>query len=117
MAELDLGKVVGEQGPAGQPGPAGQDGITPTITENQDNSEYVYKLDIESGTIKFTTPNLIGIPEGELVSSFNGRTGTVVPATGDYTAEMVGAATMEQVNTAIQTAIQSSIMDSWEASY
>lgn len=38
------------------------------------------------------------------VSSFNGRLGEVMPQEGDYTAEMVGAATMEQVNTAIQNA-------------
>ena len=52
-----------------------------------------------------------GIEAG--VTSFNGRTGAIMPQIGDYTAEMVGAATMEQVNTAIQTAI----LDSWEASY
>lgn len=50
---------------------------------------------------------------GESVSSFNGRTGDVIPAIGDYTAEMVGAATMEQINEAIQSAI----LDSWGASY
>lgn len=50
---------------------------------------------------------------GETVSSFNGRTGDVVPLNGDYTAEMVGAATMEQVNEAIQSAI----LESWGASY
>lgn len=37
------------------------------------------------------------------VTSFNGRTGSVTPAAGDYTAEMVGAATMDQVNAAINT--------------
>lgn len=47
------------------------------------------------------------------VSSFNGRTGDVVPQSGDYTADMVGAVTMTQVNSAIQQAI----FDSWEASY
>lgn len=47
------------------------------------------------------------------VSSFNGRTGVVVPKPGDYTADMVGAATVQQVNAAIQAAI----LDSWEASY
>lgn len=47
------------------------------------------------------------------VSSFNGRTGAVVPKPGDYTAGMVGAATVQQVNAAIQAAI----LDSWEAGY
>ncbi len=49
----------------------------------------------------------------ETVSSFNGRTGDVVPESNDYTAEMVGAATMSQVNVAIQAAV----LDSWGASY
>lgn len=30
-------------------------------------------------------------PESTKVESFNGRTGNVMPTTGDYTAEMVGA--------------------------
>lgn len=75
------------------------------------------------------------------VSSFNGRTGAVAPEDNDYTAAMVGArpsdwmptatdvgarpdtwtptaadvgaATMEQVNAAIQAAV----LDSWEGSY
>lgn len=50
---------------------------------------------------------------GETVSSFNGRTGDVVPERNDYTAEMVGAATMSQVNAAIQAAV----LDSWGTSY
>lgn len=55
------------------------------------------------------------------VTSFNGRDGAVIPQEGDYTAAMVGAlpndwmptaedigaATIEQVNTAIQTAVGS----------
>lgn len=61
------------------------------------------------------------------VESFNGRTGAVMPESGDFSAAMVGArpdtwvptaedtgaATMEQVNEAIQAAI----LDSWEGSY
>ncbi len=50
---------------------------------------------------------------GAGVSSFNGRTGVVVPQKGDYTAAQVGAATMQQVNAAIQAAV----LASWEASY
>ncbi len=47
------------------------------------------------------------------VSSFNGRTGAVTPKSGDYTAAMVGAATMAQVTAAIRSAV----LDSWEGSY
>ena len=36
------------------------------------------------------------------VTSFKGRTGSVVPASGDYTAEMVGAYSKEQINTLLQ---------------
>ena len=47
------------------------------------------------------------------MESFNGRTGSVIPQPGDYTAEMVGAATMDQVNAAIKEAI----LDSWDGEY
>ena len=47
------------------------------------------------------------------VVSFKGRTGAVVPQAGDYTAAQVGAATMEQVNSAIQSAV----LSSWEGTY
>lgn len=38
----------------------GQDGFSPTITENTDNTDKIYKLDIETADGKFTTPNLRG---------------------------------------------------------
>lgn len=38
-------------------------------------------------------------------TSFNGRNGAVVPQSGDYTAEMVGACTINEVNEAIEQAI------------
>lgn len=38
------------------------------------------------------------------VSSFNGRKGAVTPQAGDYTAEMVGAPTIAEMNRAIETA-------------
>ena len=38
----------------------GQDGVSPTITENADNTDKIYKLDIETVDGKFTTPNLKG---------------------------------------------------------
>lgn len=47
------------------------------------------------------------------VTSFRGRTGAVQPQAGDYTANMVGAATQADITSAIQSAI----FDSWEASY
>lgn len=43
----------------GEKGDPGKDGISPVISENIDNTDSIYKLDIENadGT-KFTTPNL-----------------------------------------------------------
>lgn len=38
----------------------GSDGFSPTIIENEDNSESLYKLDISTKENSFTTPNLIG---------------------------------------------------------
>ena len=38
----------------------GDAGISPTITENADNTDKIYKLDIETVDGKFTTPNLKG---------------------------------------------------------
>lgn len=58
-------------------------------------------------------PSGAGGSESAGVGSFNGRTGVVKPKSGDYTADMVGAATISQVNASIQAAV----LDSWEASY
>ena len=42
----------------GEKGLKGADGFSPTITENADNTDKIYKLDIETVDGKFTTPNL-----------------------------------------------------------
>ncbi|MDE6837509.1 MAG: hypothetical protein K2P33_03850, partial [Acutalibacter sp.] len=47
------------------------------------------------------------------VSSFCGRTGAVESQKGDYTAGMVGAATMEEVHAAIQAAISGAIEEAY----
>lgn len=90
----------------------GSDGFSPTI-EVYENTDTSYILTITTEDTSFETPNLKGQSGSGCVSSFNGRTGAVVPENGDYTAEMVGAATIEQVNAAIQAAI----LESWGASY
>lgn len=38
----------------------GDDGFSPTITENADNTDKIYKLDITTADTTFTTPNLKG---------------------------------------------------------
>lgn len=101
---------LGKPGPAGSgegegipgpPGPKGDPGDTPYIGEN--GNWWIGGTD----TSVSASGNVTG------VSSFNGRSGAVAPQKGDYTAEDVGAATMEQVSAAIQGAV----LDSWEASY
>ncbi len=103
----------GEQGP---PGTQGNPGLSPTIIECPENTPDIYRLKIETEDVAFETPNLKG-PKGDPgedgASSFNGRTGAVMPEKGDYTADMVGAATMEQVTTAIQEAV----LESWGKKY
>lgn len=44
----------------GEKGLKGDAGFSPTITENADNTDKIYKLDIETVDGKFTTPNLKG---------------------------------------------------------
>lgn len=44
----------------GDPGKKGNDGFSPTITENADNTDKIYKLDITTADSTFTTPNLKG---------------------------------------------------------
>lgn len=44
----------------GDPGEQGEEGFSPIITENADNSDDVYKLDIETKDGVLTTPNLKG---------------------------------------------------------
>ena len=44
----------------GDPGKKGDDGFSPTITENADNTDKIYKLDITTADSTFTTPNLKG---------------------------------------------------------
>ena len=50
----------GPQGPQGDPGQDGADGFSPTIVENSQNDDNVYRLDITTKDSTFTTPNLKG---------------------------------------------------------
>lgn len=77
----------GLKGDIGPQGPAGTDGLSPTVTV----------MDIPGGSRVTITdadgPHSFDVMDGQGngVSTFNGRTGTVVPSRKDYTAEMVGA--------------------------
>lgn len=102
----------GDPGPAGtdgSPGPAGADGKTPYIGTN--GNWWIGTTD--------TGVSASGGGSAAGVDSFHGRTGAVVPAAGDYTADMVGArpsdwvptaaevgaATLAEVESAIQAAL------------
>lgn len=71
----------GAQGPPGPAGPKGDPGNTPYIGSNGN----WWIGDTDTGT------SASGSSGSDGVSSFNGRTGAVLPASGDYTAAMVGA--------------------------
>lgn len=103
----------GPQGPQGEPGPEGPMGATGPQGER--GVQGPQGPEGPQGPAGPAGPQGEPGPQGEAggVASFNGRLGEVMPQSGDYTAADVGAATMEQVNAAIQEAI----LESWEASY
>lgn len=139
---LLFGLPRGTQGPKGEPGnsiesitrtsgtgaPGSTDTYTIMLTDGSTTTFQVYNGQDGTGAGDMTAA--VYDPSGKAqdifayvdnavgginvgVTSFNGRTGAVAPQNGDYTAAMVGAATMQEVNAAIQEAI----LDSWEASY
>ena len=58
-----LGMAFTEESLEGAGALKGEDGFSPVITENPNNTEDIYRLDIETKDDKFTTPNLIGHSE------------------------------------------------------
>lgn len=101
----------GDKGDPGPPGPAGGGGSSEDCVTVPGGGEISVPDSLGAGPYTF---EMTEEGEGDSgVSSFNGRTGEVTPQAGDYTAAMVGAATPEQVNEAIQAAV----LDSWGASY
>lgn len=52
--QLEVLKVKGDKGDAGK------DAVSPTITENENNTDTIYKLDVTTVDGTFTTPNLRG---------------------------------------------------------
>ena len=135
---------IGPQGPKGDPGPAGPAGadgaqgpagpvgdpgagVAPGGTAGQ--------ILAKKSNTSYDT-EWIDIPEsgGDAgVTTFNGRSGAVVSQAGDYTAAQVGALPSDTVipsktsqltndsgfitTTDVNAAIQSAILDSWEAEY
>lgn len=54
----------GADGSDGVNGTDGSDGFSPVITENEDNTDSIYKLDITTAEGTLTTPNLKGADGG-----------------------------------------------------
>lgn len=98
---------AGPAGPRGEPGPKGEKGDSGGVPPGGGAGQVLSKKTAGDYDTEWIDP-----PEGG-VASFHGRAGAVVPQAGDYTAEMVGAVTAEQLNAAIQAAV----LDSWEGSY
>lgn len=83
----------GQDGAPGTPGADGQDGFSPTVTVTDITGGHRVTITDATG------PHTFDVMDGQDgsgggsagVSSFNGRSGAVTPASGDYTAAMVGA--------------------------
>lgn len=58
--QLEALKVKGDKGDKGDAGRDGKDAVSPTITENENNTDKIYKLDVTTADGTFTTPNLKG---------------------------------------------------------
>lgn len=106
----------GAAGPQGSAGADGEDGFSPTVAVADITGGHRVTITDAEGPHSFDVMDGKDGTGGEGtagVTSFNGRDGAVTPQEGDYTAALVGAATLEQVTAAIQSAV----LDSWEASY
>lgn len=91
MNKLEQGVAAGVPGPQGEPGEKGDKGDPGDVGPQGPAGPKGDKGD--TGPQGETGPQGPVGPAGEAagVSSFNGRTGSVMPQEGDYTAEMVGA--------------------------
>lgn len=90
----------GETGAAGPQGPPGKDGEG--VPAGGEAGQMLIKASGADGDVEWADP-----PEGG-VTSFNGRMGAVMPQSGDYTAEMVGARPSDWVPTAQEVGAVSS---------
>ena len=61
---VDAGEIPTVKGDKGDKGEKGDVGYSPTITENPDNTNEIYKLDVTNEDGTFTTPNLKGTGGG-----------------------------------------------------
>lgn len=58
--KITSGVIPTVKGADGKPGKDGKNAVSPVITENENNTDKIYKLDITTADGTFTTPNLKG---------------------------------------------------------
>ena len=105
---VEIPAIVGPRGPAGP----GSGDMLASVYDTQGKRVDIYK---------YVDASIAAIPaavsEADLTdmtaTSFNGRTGDVVPQAGDYSAGMVGAYTKEETDAAIAAAIAEAIGGSY----
>lgn len=85
----------------------GKDGISPVISEHKDNTEKIYKLDIEDKIGKRTTPNLRGL-DGEKY---------VIPTLGSVPDETVLSYTIEGITKSFDIGYMARVFDSEKEEY
>lgn len=108
VVKLAFGLPRGETGPQGPQGPAGAGSgdMQASVYDPQGKAQDVFAYAVpasdkgKAGGVAILDANG-KIPEGQLpdiggVRSFNGRSGAVLPAAGDYTAAQVGAVPVER---------------------
>lgn len=99
--EAGTNGLQGEPGPAGPPG---ENGFSPAVSVENIPGGHRVTITDENGPKTFDVMDgQDGTGEGGTagVLSFNGRTGIVNPQEGDYTADMVGAVSPEEMKTAL----------------
>ena len=105
---VEIPAIVGPRGPAGP----GSGDMLASVYDTQGKRVDIYQyIDASIAAIP------AAVSESDLTemaaTSFNGRTGDVVPQAGDYSAGMVGAYTKEETDAAIAAAIAEAIGGSY----
>lgn len=90
--DITLHNIKGEPGEPGTPGENGKPGFSPTVEVDDIDGGHKVTITDESGQKEFDVMDGKDRSGGiSGVTSFNNRTGDVMPQSGDYSAEDVGA--------------------------
>lgn len=90
----------GEPGQNGAPGQAGDDGISPIITESNNNTDDIYKLTITDTNGSFETPNLMGRQGIQGIKGERGEQGETGKDGTTYTPSIGTVTTVDSANAA-----------------